>query len=99
GRGKVVERITAGVVVHCVVAVEPVHTGECLRVDGPLISRREVQREHLLALVLARLVVGVWNLQPVAGGERVHVEGVAAAGMDVEKTLFRWSETGCPSIT
>ena len=49
-----------------------------------LVSRREVEADYLLPLVLVRLVVGIGNLEPVAGEKQIEVERVMLAGLKID---------------
>src|SRR5215469_1831151 len=59
-----------------------------MRIDGPLVSRRDAPGEDPLALVLRKLVVGVGNLDPVARREQIQVEHVLSRGLEVETVKY-----------
>ena len=49
-----------------------------------MISRRQVEGNDPLLLVLARLIVGVGNLQPVARRHEVQVKRIPGAGLIID---------------
>src|SRR5207247_10310666 len=84
GGGRVVEWVPAGIVVHPVAAEKQVDAEESARVESALISRRQVEGNDPLLLVLARLIVGVRNLQPVARRHEVQVKRIPDAGLIID---------------
>ena len=49
-----------------------------------LVSRRKIERDDLLALVLSRLIETVWSLEPIASDQDVEVKCILAARYVVE---------------
>src|SRR5207237_10874572 len=56
----------------------------CGRVECMLVAGRDVERNHLLSLILVRLVQRVRNLKPVAGQKEVHMQRVFIVGHKVK---------------
>ena len=42
---------------------------QCLWIERVLVSRRQVERDDPLPLILIGLIQGIWNLEPVSGEE------------------------------
>ena len=83
GRGRIVQRIAAGIVVDLIAADERVDAHEGFRINRVLITGRDIERDDLLLLILVRLIVRVRNLHPVAGRHQVQVQGILSTGFEV----------------
>src|SRR5471032_2445438 len=84
-RGRsVAEGIAAGVVIDLVLADVRIDGQQRMGTEGVLEAGGDVPGEHALVLILPQLIIAVGDLEPVARGEEVQVERVAAVGLIVE---------------
>src|SRR6185437_3515001 len=84
GSGTIVERISAGVVIAAVLANPRTNAQKSSRTERMLVSQGEAQSLCLLPLVLLQLIVGVWNLEPVARTEQIEVKRIDAGGLVID---------------
>ena len=60
-------------------AASSVRCQEHRRIECVLVSRRKIERDDLLALVLSQLIETVWRLEPIASDQDVEVKCILAA--------------------
>ena len=92
GGRRVGEGVAAGVIGYPVAPHPGVDGGQRAGAERVLVARRHVEGQHALPLVLRQLVVGIGNLEPVAGQQQVDVQGVARSPV-AHRNGRRWS--GC----
>src|SRR5205823_3275489 len=70
---RIVKWIPARIVVDAILADEWIQCQESLRTKGMLITETDTEGFGELALILTQLVVGIRNLEPVAGTKEIQV--------------------------
>ena len=84
GGGRVLKRVAAAVERELVFADVRIQGEERVRAEYALVAGRDAPGHDALALVLAELIVGIGDLNPVARGEQVEMNRVAAVRLEVD---------------
>ena len=82
--GRIKKGIAAGVVVELIAAQVGIDGQQRMRVEDVLETGGDAPGENTLMLVLRELIVTVGNLDPVAGGKQVQMQGILPIGLVVE---------------
>src|ERR1051326_1486677 len=84
GRGRIVECIGAGIIMHVVAPDKWTNCEDSTGAESVLIARSEVKCGHFFVLVLARLIVVVGDLKPVPRSKKIEMKRIFGGRLHIE---------------
>ncbi len=105
-RRGVSEDVRARIIMDLILTYPAIHRQQRIRVERVLVARRDVERQHSLALILLDPIVCVRDLKPIPRSEQIQMEHVFAARLIIETVDERsiiadgveWHEFRCVEV-